>query len=152
MPRKTAPGIHITLMCCLLGRRQRRSRCLHAACLHGSSGASDGRVCSCGTSSASVCAGAVGGFHGLPPDWGCLSWSPIAGVIPAPCREMGRLVFASRTHASSSPFPLPLARSCSPPLCFLFSSPPICPSHIRLFLGDEFLTVNMVGTVVHLLS
>ena len=60
-------------------------------------------------------------------------------------------MFANRTHASSSPFPLPLARSFSPSLLSFFVSSHLSFSH-QAILGDEFLTVNMVGTVVQLMS
>lgn len=74
----------------------------------------------------------------------CLQWEGSCPSLPSPLTGLEQTV------------PLPLALPFlslvpSPPLFFLFSSPPICPSHIRLFWA-EFLTVSVVGTVVQLLS
>lgn len=94
----------------------------------------------------------------------CLLSSSKPGLLEAQSPSLG----SSRSREGGLPFPplshefvsrrvpLPLAFPFlllvpSPPLYFLFSSPPICPSHIGLFWA-EFLTVSVVGTVVQLLS
>lgn len=109
--------------------------------------------------------GAGGGFSGCPPaqlaelplDRGCGGLGSLPWGHPRSQPERGALspplshVSASRMRASSSPFPLPLARSFSPSLLSFFVSSHLSFSHQAIF-GDEFLTVNMVGTMVHLMS
>lgn len=162
-----------------MGRRQLRSRCRRAACLpawHALLPVAGGFVRVALLQPSDGCQrvpGAVGGFSWcppaelaeLPPDRGCWGLESLPWGDPCSVPQPGRWaalprrgaclplshVFASRTRASSSPFPLPLARSFSPSLLSFFVSSHLSFSH-QAILGVEFLTVNMVGTVVHLMS